>query len=69
MNNKIAFIGAGKMVSAIVKSLISSGTFVADEISCCSANDGTSKALSEETGILGLKVSINYYSLNPIFLY
>ena len=51
MNNKIAFIGAGKMVSAIVKSLISSGTFVADEISCCSANDGTSEALSKETGI------------------
>ncbi|MEJ6620685.1 MAG: pyrroline-5-carboxylate reductase [Opitutae bacterium] len=52
MNNNIAFIGAGKMVSAIVKSLIRSHSFQPGEISCCSANDGTSEALSLETGII-----------------
>lgn len=51
MNQKISFIGAGKMVSAIVKSLLRSNAFQANEISCCSANDGTSEALSKETGI------------------
>jgi pyrroline-5-carboxylate reductase len=51
MNHKISFIGAGKMVSAIVKSLLRSNTFQANEISCCSANDGTSEALSKETEI------------------
>ena len=51
MNCKIGFIGAGKMVSAIVTSLIRSGSFQANEITCCSANDGTSNALSLETGI------------------
>ena len=51
MNNRIAFIGAGKMVSAIVKSLLRSKSFLPNEISCCSANDGTSDALSLETGI------------------
>ena len=51
MNNKVAFIGAGKMVSAIVKSLLHSNSFQSSEISCCSANDGTSNALSKETGI------------------
>lgn len=51
MNHKISFIGAGKMVSAIVKSLLQSNAFQANEISCCSANDGTSEALSKETGI------------------
>ena len=39
------------MVSAIVKSLLQSNAFQANEISCCSANDGTSEALSKETGI------------------
>ena len=51
MNNQVAFIGAGKMVSAIVKSLLHSNSFQSSEISCCSANDGTSNALSRETGI------------------
>ena len=51
MNHKIAFIGAGKMVSAIVKSLLHAKTFQPDEIACCSANDGTSDLLSSETGV------------------
>jgi pyrroline-5-carboxylate reductase len=48
---KVAFVGAGKMVSAIVKSLLRSGIFEPTDIACCSANDGTSEKLSEETGI------------------
>ena len=52
MKIKVAFVGAGKMVSAIVKSLLRSQTFDAVEIACCSANDGTSEKLSEETGIV-----------------
>ena len=51
MNQKISFIGAGKMVSAIVHSLLRSGAFSSDQISCCSANDGTSEKLSSATGI------------------
>ena len=52
MNLRIAFVGAGKMVSAIVKSLLRSEIFDPSEIACCSAQDGTSEKLSEETGIL-----------------
>ena len=51
MNSSIAFLGAGKMVSAIVKSLLRANSFSAKQISCCSAKDGTSEKLSEETGI------------------
>ena len=51
MNKAVAFIGAGKMVSAIVKSLLRADSFSADEISCCSANDGTSERLASMTGI------------------
>ncbi|MEK9783740.1 MAG: NAD(P)-binding domain-containing protein, partial [Opitutales bacterium] len=52
MNPSIAFVGAGKMVSAIVKSLLRANSFSPEQISCCSAKDGTSEKLSEETGIL-----------------
>ena len=52
MKIKVAFVGAGKMVSAIVKSLLRGKTFEPLEIACCSANDGTSEKLSEETGIV-----------------
>lgn len=51
MNLEIAFVGAGKMVSAIVKSILRAETFEADQIACCSANDGTSEKLSSDTGI------------------
>ena len=43
----IGFIGAGKMVSAIVRSLLREGTFSPNSLSCCSANDGTSEKLAE----------------------
>ena len=51
MTDHIRFVGAGKMVSAIVHSLLRSGAFSADQISCCSAKDGTSEKLSQATGI------------------
>ena len=49
--SKVSFIGAGKMVSAIVHSLLRGESFSAREISCCSAQDGTSEKLAESTGI------------------
>jgi pyrroline-5-carboxylate reductase len=51
MSHEISFIGAGKMVSAIVKSLLRLNAVEAKKISCCSANDGTSERLAQETGI------------------
>jgi len=52
MNHTLGFIGAGKMVSAIVHSLLRQNSFSAKEVSCCSANDGTSERLSNDTGIM-----------------
>ena len=52
MNDKIAFIGAGKMASAIVKGLINNGIFKPSEIICTCGNDRTGKILAEETGII-----------------
>ena len=68
MINNIAFIGAGKMVTAIVKSLLNSGTFEASSISCCSAQDGTSNLLSKETGILRKENIEDLLSANPDIL-
>jgi pyrroline-5-carboxylate reductase len=51
VNKTVGFIGAGKMVSAIVQSLLRLDSFSANEISCCSANDGTSEKLASTTGI------------------
>ena len=39
------------MVTAIVSSLLRSQFFQADQIICCSANDGTSEKLAEATKI------------------
>ena len=50
-NSRLAFVGAGKMVSAIVRSLLSSDFYIAQNLICCSANDGTSEKLSQQTGI------------------
>ena len=52
MSRSIAFIGAGKMVSAIVKSLLRTDSFTPEQISCCSAIDGTSERLASATGII-----------------
>lgn len=51
MSPEIAFVGAGKMVSAIVHGLLRSNTFQPEQIACCSANDGTSEKLSSVTKI------------------
>lgn len=51
MSLEIAFIGAGKMVSAIVRSILYTNTYKPEQIACCSAKDGTSEKLSSATGI------------------
>lgn len=51
MSLEIAFVGAGKMVTAIVQGILKSNTFQSDEIACCSANDGTSEKLASLTNI------------------
>lgn len=51
MSLSVGFIGAGKMVSAIVHSLLGTNSFTPKQISCCSARDGTSEKLSGATGI------------------
>ena len=68
MTIKVAFVGAGKMVSAIVKSLLRAQTFDAVEIACCSANDGTSEKLSEETGIVRFDSIEGMLESNPDLL-
>ncbi len=56
------------MVSAIVKSLLHSKTFQANEIACCSANDGTSDSLSSETGIARTQNVEEMMALRPNLL-
>ena len=65
---KLAFLGAGKMVTAIVKSLLQSNAFVSSELVCCSAKDGTSEALSKETGIARADSIQKMLSLKPDIL-
>ena len=49
--NKISFIGAGRMASAIVKGILEKNLCQPDDISCCAGNDDTGKVLAEKTGI------------------
>ena len=51
MNHSIAFVGAGKMVSAIVHGLLRSKSLSPAQICCCSAKDGTSQKLAKSTSI------------------
>ena len=51
MKLELAFVGAGKMVSAIVNGLINQKIFRPDELACVSAPDGTSEKLAEASGI------------------
>jgi pyrroline-5-carboxylate reductase len=51
MSQKIAFIGAGRMASAIVKGLLEASLFSASDIYCTCGNDATGIKLSEATGI------------------
>ena len=65
MNLEVAFIGAGKMVSAIVKSLLRARIFEPEQIACCSANDGTSEKLSSDTGIVRFENIDQMLKKNP----
>ena len=65
---KVAFIGAGKMVTSIVKSLIRSSSFEAQQMICCSAKDGTSEKLSAETGIKRSDSAYEMMNTNPEIL-
>ncbi len=49
--SNIAFIGAGRMASAMVGGLISSGAARPSDLACIGGNDDTAKHLAEATGI------------------
>ena len=51
MKLEIAFVGAGKMVSAIVNGLIRENIFRPEQMACVSAPDGTAEKLAEASGI------------------
>ncbi len=68
MTESVAFVGAGKMVSAIVKGLLRTKSFSPDLISCCSAEDGTSNRLALETGIARYDSVGDMLALSPSVL-
>jgi len=49
---KVAFIGAGRMASAMVRGLLKTGQFSPGEIGCTCGDDPTGPELAEQTGIL-----------------
>lgn len=51
MKIALAFVGAGKMVTAIVEGLLAKDIFKSEEMICVSAPDGTSEKLAAATGI------------------
>ena len=51
MKFEIAFVGAGKMVSAIVNGILTENVFRPEQMACVSAPDGTSEKLADATGI------------------
>ncbi|NDV62006.1 pyrroline-5-carboxylate reductase [Puniceicoccales bacterium CK1056] len=51
MKPRLAFIGAGRMAGAMVRGLLKTGPWNAEDIVCTGARDGTAEALSEDTGI------------------
>ncbi len=51
MKFEIAFVGAGKMVTAVVNGLLNESIFKPEQMACVSAPDGTSEKLSDATGI------------------
>ncbi len=51
MSIRIAFIGAGRMASAIVRGLLEKEHYAPGEIACTCGDDPTGPALAEQTGI------------------
>lgn len=51
MSIRIAFIGAGRMASAIVRGLLEKEHYAPEEIACTCGEDPTGPALAEATGI------------------
>jgi pyrroline-5-carboxylate reductase len=51
MKPKIAFVGAGRMASAMVDGLLADGSIQPADIACLSARGETARALSARTGI------------------
>jgi pyrroline-5-carboxylate reductase len=51
MSTKIAFIGAGRMASAMVEGLVARGGIQKADIACLSARGDSARALAERTGI------------------
>lgn len=49
--SRIAFIGAGRMASAIIEGLVARGGIAAGDIACLSARGDSARALSEEFGV------------------
>lgn len=52
MAHKIAFVGAGRLASAIVRGLLAKGVFSAAEIACTSKTGESARRLAAETGIV-----------------
>jgi pyrroline-5-carboxylate reductase len=48
---KLTFVGAGRMASAIIQSLLRTDEYTPEVIACCSAKDGTAESLSQKTGV------------------
>lgn len=62
MKKKIAFIGAGRMATAIVKGLIQNKVYSPNEIVCISGNDNTGTLLAQLCGITSADSLLPYIS-------
>lgn len=51
MNQTLAFLGAGRMASAIVDGLLAKGTYSKNNVTCLSGSGSTAQALARRTGI------------------
>lgn len=51
MKDRLAFIGAGRMAGAMVRGILKTGPWKAEDITCTGAPDGTAEALAKDTGI------------------
>lgn len=51
MNSTLAFLGAGRMASAIVDGLLAKGTYPKTHVACLSGSGQTAEALARRTGI------------------